>query len=88
MTPQGICAVVLSFQDPLPAPHVLQEQPSAAPPSPDPMVAHPIVWRAAFLEDIQKDLVSHTNPHGSINNSDLELAGGFCTMYAWLIVLT
>jgi hypothetical protein len=36
----------------------------------------PIVWRARFPERISQDLVSFRNPHGSITNSDLELAGG------------
>jgi hypothetical protein len=36
----------------------------------------PIVWRARFPERISQDLVSFQNPHGSITNSDLELAGG------------
>ena len=35
----------------------------------------PIVWRATFPPLIQSDLVSTTNPHGRITNSDLELAG-------------
>ena len=36
---------------------------------------HPLVWRSTFPLDIQADLVSTSNPHGRINNSDLELAG-------------
>jgi len=35
----------------------------------------PILWRAKFPEDITADLVSFSNPHGTINNSQLELAG-------------
>ena len=38
-------------------------------------VATPILWRHRFPQDIVSDLVSSANPHGSINNSDLELAG-------------
>ena len=35
----------------------------------------PLLWRAQFPESIQRDLVSDSNPTGSINNSQLELAG-------------
>ena len=35
----------------------------------------PILWRARFPDHIQARLVSHSNPHGDITNSDLELAG-------------
>ena len=35
----------------------------------------PTIWRAQFPADIQRRLVSHSNPHGDITNSDLELAG-------------
>jgi hypothetical protein len=36
---------------------------------------HPLLWRTPFPSDIQKDLVSFSNPKGKITNSDLELAG-------------
>jgi hypothetical protein len=36
----------------------------------------PIIWRTKFPTSISNDLVSFRNPHGSITNSDLELAGG------------
>jgi hypothetical protein len=36
---------------------------------------HPILWRAPFPQAIQTDVVSSSNPTGSITNSDLELAG-------------
>ena len=36
---------------------------------------HPLVWREKFPLPVQIDLVSTTNPHGRITNSDLELAG-------------
>ena len=36
---------------------------------------HPLVWRDTFPPHIQAQLVSTSNPHGSITNSDLELAG-------------
>jgi hypothetical protein len=39
-------------------------------------LAHPIVWRTRFDPAITSQLASWTNPHGAINNSDLELAGG------------
>ena len=35
----------------------------------------PLVWRATFPLAVQNDLVSTSNPHGKITNSDLELAG-------------
>ena len=35
----------------------------------------PIIWRARFPPKIVDSLVSHKNPHGTINNSELELAG-------------
>ena len=34
----------------------------------------PVVWRVGFPLDIAQDVVSLSNPHGSITNSDLELA--------------
>jgi len=34
----------------------------------------PLVWRLAFPPDIAQDVVSISNPNGSITNSDLELA--------------
>ena len=45
-----------------------------------PSVTHsnlePTLWRAKFPESIRKELVSFDNPEGTINNSQLELAGG------------
>ena len=35
----------------------------------------PILWRHRFPADIVEALVSFSNPHGSINNLELELAG-------------
>ena len=35
----------------------------------------PTLWRSRFPPDIQRQLVSEKNPHGTITNSDLELAG-------------
>jgi hypothetical protein len=35
----------------------------------------PIVWRAQFPPDIRAALASRNHPHGTITNSDLELAG-------------
>ena len=34
----------------------------------------PIVWRTKFPEDIQRQVVSDSNPTGTLTNSDLELA--------------
>ena len=36
----------------------------------------PLVWRLQWPIDIIKSLVTFRNPHGTVNNSDLELAGG------------
>jgi len=41
------------------------------------------MWRVAFPEDIQKQLVSFDNPHGSISNSDLEMLG---LILHWLVL--
>lgn len=38
---------------------------------------HPVLWRMPFPRDIQDRLVSHSNPHGDLTNSDLEEAGAF-----------
>ena len=35
----------------------------------------PTLWRARFPSHVTSDLVTFENPHGSINNSQLELAG-------------
>ena len=37
----------------------------------------PTVWRVEWPDSIRDALVSFTNPHGTITNSDLELAGAF-----------
>ena len=37
---------------------------------------HPVLWRMPFPKDIQDRLVSWSNPHGDITNSDLEQLGG------------
>ena len=37
----------------------------------------PIVWRNTFPLPIREALISFTSPHGTINNSELELAGAF-----------
>ena len=44
-------------------------------PSPTSKQQHPIVWRTPFPPAIQHQLVSDSNPQGTITNSDLELAG-------------
>ena len=38
--------------------------------------AQPLVWRYEWPLHIQRQLVTSTNPHGTISISDLELAGG------------
>jgi len=43
----------------------------------------PIVWRVAFPVHIQQALVSLDNPHGTITNSALEMAGLLCQ---WLVL--
>ena len=40
-----------------------------------PPLEGPILWRHKFPQEIVKQLVSFNNPAGSINNSELELAG-------------
>ena len=43
-----------------------------------PVAAHltnPILWRSPFPASIQSQLVSTDTPHGTVTNSDLELAG-------------
>ena len=37
--------------------------------------AHPILWRCPIPPDLQARLVTGSNPHGDVSNSDLELAG-------------
>ena len=61
---------------PTATPITLPPQPSAERPSPNPTGVHPIVWRMPFPKDIVESLVSWTNPQGTVNNSELELAGG------------
>jgi hypothetical protein len=39
-----------------------------------PLPSPPVVWRAPFPHRIQQELVSYTNPSGTVTNSDLELA--------------
>lgn len=34
-----------------------------------------VVWRVEWPEEVSIQLVSTTNPSGTINNSDLEMAG-------------
>ena len=38
--------------------------------------SQPLVWRLQWPADITRNIVSTKNPHGTITNSDLELAGG------------
>ena len=42
----------------------------------------PVVWGCEWPEDITNSLVSFSNPSGSLNNSDLELAGNFLQLEA------
>ena len=42
----------------------------------------PVVWRLRWPEYIVNQLVTSTNPNGSISNSDLELAGGLLHLEA------
>ena len=51
-------------------------QTSAEQPSPNPKGAHLIVWHMPFPKNIVASLVSWTNPQGTVNNPELELAGG------------
>jgi len=43
----------------------------------------PIVWRVAFPQDIQNQMVMQHNPKGSISNSDLEMVG---LIFQWLVL--
>ena len=43
-------------------------------PSPNGSIT-PLLWRQSFPQWVQRQLVSFSNPEGTINNSDLELAG-------------
>jgi hypothetical protein len=36
----------------------------------------PVLWRLPFPDNVHRDLVSFSNPLGTLNNSELELAGG------------
>ena len=36
---------------------------------------NPVVWRVEWPEDIRNNVISFSNPHGTITNSDLEMAG-------------
>ena len=49
--------------------------PELAPRGDTPLAA-PLVWRLQWPADIVKSLVTYRNPQGTVNNSDLELAGG------------
>ena len=57
-------------------PRIFLLQPSDARQSPNPFVAHPIVWRTNSSKDIVDSLVSWTNLQGTVNNLELELVGG------------
>ena len=39
------------------------------------LLSQPCLWRERFPEHVTKQLISYSNPHGTITNSDLELAG-------------
>jgi hypothetical protein len=47
------------------------------------MQIKPYVWRRQWPKDITDNLVSFTNPSGTINNSELEMAG---VLLAWLVL--
>ena len=55
-------------------------------PSPDPYYPQhpPYVWQAPFSPQIQRALITTTNPSGTITNSDLELAGTIRMLAPWL----
>ena len=48
-------------------PELLPRQPT--------LQSQPMVWRLSWPRDIIANLITDSNPHGTINNSDLELAG-------------
>ena len=59
----------VALPGPTAKPRILLPHPSAAWPSPNPIVAHPVVWRAPFPKDVVDSLVSSTNSQGTVNNS-------------------
>ena len=61
---------------PTATPRKIPLHPSAARPSPNPTGANPIVWCMPIPKDIVESLVRWTNAQGTVNNSELELAGG------------
>ena len=50
---------------------IFSPQPSTSRPSPNPIAAHPVVWRAHFPKYVVESLVSWTNPQGTVNKSIL-----------------
>ena len=46
-------------------------------------IIKPYVWRMQWPADITKNIVSFSNPKGTITNSDLEMAG---VLLAWLVL--
>ena len=57
-------------------PREFPPQPSAVQTAPNTKGAHPIVWHINSPEDIVESLVRWTNLQGTVNNLELELAGG------------
>ena len=43
----------------------------------------PTVWRVEWPQEVRDRLVTHTNPHGDITNSDLEMLGA---LLGWLVL--
>ena len=44
--------------------------------------APPILWRFEWPKEVQEQLITEANPHGTITNSELELAGGLLHLEA------
>ena len=60
----------------LPKPHTVPRPAAAASASDPDQRPHPVLWRVPFPDDLVANLVSWKNPHGTVTNSDFELAGG------------
>ena len=65
----------VSLTGPTAIPQSLTPQPSAVCPSLNLRGVHPIVCHMPFPKDIVDSIVSWTKPRGTVNNSELELAG-------------
>ena len=68
-------------------PRVFLSKPSATQPSPNPTVAHPVVWRVPFPKDVVDSMVSWTKPQDTDNNSGWNWQVASSTVIVWHNVL-